>query len=127
MFNAQIKLDLKELTERVDLMERQLRRLYKEVAISKSQQKISAKPGLRHREHHDERYLVYKPDGSIDIDASLEAIGRTIHEVMSGNWASRSAENRIDVSLRARRGGRGGLLSREEWLKANPEQLDLFR
>lgn len=129
LFNAQIKVDLKELTERVDLMERQLHRLYKEVAILKNPSNVPQQEVAlpQRRAAHRERYLVHRKEGGIDIEASLKAINRTAHEIMSERWPKKSAESRIDISLRASRTGQGGLLSREAWLRANPEQLDMFR
>jgi hypothetical protein len=131
MFNAQIKLDLKELTERVDLMERQLCKLYKEVAMLKNPSNVP-KPAVVRRtpklgSGHSERYLVRLPSGGIDIEASLEAINRTIYEIMEGSWPKGSAECRIDLAVRCATAGQGGLMSREDWLRANPEQLALFR
>lgn len=130
MFNTQIKLDLQELTERVDLMERQLCKLYKEIAMVKNPSNVpypaGVRPSLGKRHHHTESYLFYLPGGGIDIGASLKSINRTIHEVMAGSWPKNSAENRIDTAVR-RVPGQKGLLSREEWMRRNPEQLDLFR
>jgi hypothetical protein len=131
MFNAQIKLDLKGLTERVDLMERQLRKLYKEVAMLKNPSNVP-EPAVvrrtpRRNSFHSERYLVRLLHGGIDIEASLKTINRTIYEIMEGSWPKASAESRIDLAVRCATPGQGGLISREAWLRANPEQLDLFR
>lgn len=130
MFNAQIKLDLQELTERVDLMERQLRKLYKEVAMLKNPSnapRSSARRVPRRNSHHNASYLLYGNDGRVDIQASAEAIGRTVHEIMEKTWPKNSAESRIDHAVRGATPGRGGMISREEWLRRNPEQMDLFR
>ena len=130
MFNAQIKLDLKELTERVDLMERQLCKLYKEVAMLKNPSNVPKPAVVRRtpkRAGHSERYLVRLPSGGIDIEASLKAINRTIYEIMEGSWPKDSAECRIDHAVRGATAGQGGMISREAWLRTNPEQLGLFR
>jgi len=131
MFNAQIKVDLKELTERVGLMERQLRKLYKEVAMLKNPSNVP-EPAVvcrtpRRGSSHSERYLVRLPAGGIDTEASLKAINRTIYEIMEGSWPKDSAESRIDLAVRCATPGQGGMISREAWLRANPEQLGLFR
>ena len=127
MFNAQIKRDLQELAERVDLMERQLRKLYVEVAMAKLTVRKPAAVRHKHRLSHSESCLVHQKSGGIDIEASLKAINRTIYEIMAESWPRNSAESRIDVAVRCATPGQGGLLSREAWLKANPEQLGLFR
>jgi len=131
MFNAQIKVDLKELTERVGLMERQLSKLYKEVAMLKNPSNVpepaDVRRAPRRRSAHSEKYLRYSPEGRVDIQASVEVIGRTVHEIMEQAWPKNSAESRIDHALRGATPGRGGMLSRAEWLRQNPEQLDLFR
>jgi len=131
MFNAQIKLNLKELTERVDLMERRLRKLYEDVAMRKNPSNVPEPAVVRRTPRrgssHSKRYLVRLPAGGIDIEASLKAINRTIYEIMEGIWPKDSAESRIDLAVRRATPGQGGLMSRKAWLRANSEQLDLFR
>lgn len=135
MFNAQIKRDLQALAERVDLMERQLRKRYKqplEVAMMKNPSNAPEPAAVRRpprrRRGSSERYLVHRAGGIIDIEASLKAINRTIYEIMAGSWPKDSAESRIDLAVRCATPGQGGLLSREAWLRANPPgQMDMFR
>jgi hypothetical protein len=124
MFNT--KRDIQELTNRVEVVERLIAKMHKELVPKRAPE---ARPhlGLKKRSgHHNERYLTHLLDGRIDIETSLDQIGRTAHEVIKGQWPKRSAECRIDHALRVG-SGRGGMISREQWLSDNPEQLDLFR
>jgi len=70
--------------------------------------------------------LVYTNDGRVDPEASAVAIGRTLHDIMSSSWPRDSAEARIDYALRSAKPGKGGMISRQQWLDANPQQLELF-
>lgn len=129
MFTAQIKRDLQELTGRVDLMDGQLRSLCEEIATLRSRSSATEHKVIRPRRRaaYGEDYLVYRPSGGIDIEASLKVIDRSIYEIMSQRWPKNSAENRIDIAVRRSIPGQGGLVSRGEWLLAHPEQLELFR
>lgn len=133
MFNAQIKRDLQALAERTELLERQVTRLRKKLELLKNPPNAPEPAAVRHTPRpgpvrgHSERYLVYRETGGIDIKASLKAINRTIYEIMDESWPKDSAESRIDLAVRCATPGQGGLLSREAWLRANPEQLGLFR
>jgi hypothetical protein len=126
MFNT--KRDIQELTNRVEVVERLITELHKGLVPNRAPQ---ARPqsGLKKKRvgHHKERYLImHLSNGRIDIEASLDQIGRTAHEVIKGQWPTGSAESRISHALRVG-SGRGGMISREQWLSDNPEQLDLFR
>jgi hypothetical protein len=131
MFNAQIKRDLQALAERTELLERQVTQLRKKLELLKNPSNAPEPAAVRRpprlRRGHSERYLVHRAAGGIDIGASLKAINRTIYEIMAGSWPKNSAESRIDLAVRCATPGQGGLLSREAWLRANPEQMDLFR
>jgi hypothetical protein len=112
-----------------DIEERQVHRLVKAMAARKPEEPKSLPVRYKRRTKvrpHSVRQLIYGVDNRIDVDASAEAIGRTLHEIMRGTWPRDSAESRIGYALRASNPGSGGIISREQWLQENPEQLEMF-
>jgi len=123
------KKDIEDLEERVAALERQAHRLLKAMAARKPEEPTRLPVKYKRRtkvKPHSIRQLIYSSDNRIDVDASAEAIGRTLHEIMRGSWPRDSAESRIDYALRSSTPGAGGIISREQWLAENPEQLELF-
>jgi hypothetical protein len=117
------KKDIEELKERVASLERQMHRVLR-AAAPQTEQVTERKRGRR--TPHSSRQLVYTFENRIDVEASAEAIGRTLHEIIRGSWPRDSAESRIGYALRASNPGSGGIISREQWLQENPEQLEFF-
>lgn len=123
------KKEVEDLEERVAALERQAHRLVKAMAARKPEEPKRRPTKYKRRTKvrpHNIRQLIYSADNRIDVDASAEAIGRTLHEIMRGNWPRDSAESRIDYALRSSTPGTGGIISREQWLANNPEQLEFF-
>ena len=133
MFNSVIKYDVAALEKRVADLEKELSSALKALAFLKKQLTTAqpAKKNLRQRKnrrrHHDAKHLMYDNEGRVDIEKSLSAISRSAQDIMAGCWPKHSAESRIDHALRRSTPGAGGMISREQWLADNPEQLDLFR
>jgi hypothetical protein len=117
------KKDIEELKERVASLERQMHRVLR--AAAPQTEKVAVRKQGR-RTPHSSRQLVYTFENRIDVEASAEAIGRTLHEIIRGSWPRDSAESRIGYALRASNPGSGGIISREQWLQENPEQLEFF-
>lgn len=117
------KKDIEELKERVASLERQMHRVLR--AAAPQTEKVDERKRGR-RTPHNSRQLVYTFENRIDVEASAEAIGRTLHEIIRGSWPRGSAESRIGYALRASNPGSGGIISRQQWLQENPEQLEFF-
>lgn len=117
------KKDIEELKGRVASLERQMHRVLR-AAAPQTEKVVERKRGRR--TPHSSRQLVYTFANRIDVEASAEAIGRTLHEIIRGSWPRDSAESRIGYALRASNPGSGGIISRQRWLQENPEQLEFF-
>jgi chromosome segregation ATPase len=134
MFNSVIKHDVAALEKRVADLEKELSSALKALAFLKGQltttQPAEKKKKLRQRKnrrrHHDAKHLMYDNEGRVDIEKSLSAINRRAQDIMTGCWPRHSAESRIDHALRRSTPGAGGMISREQWISDNPEQLELW-
>jgi chromosome segregation ATPase len=133
MFNSVIKHDVAALEKRVADLEKELSSALKALAFLKGQlttaqpaEKKKLRQRKNRRRHHDAKHLMYNNEGRVDIEKSLSAISRSAQDIMTGCWPKHSAESRIDHALRRSTPGAGGMLSREQWLSDNPEQLELW-
>ncbi len=133
MFNSVIKHDVAALEKRVADLEKELSSALKALDFLRGQL-TTAQPAeekqmrqrKNRRRHHSLKSLTYDSYGRVDIASSLAAINRSAQDIMAGCWPKHSAESRIDHALRRSTPGAGGMISREQWLSDNPEQLELW-
>jgi hypothetical protein len=133
MFNSVIRHDVAALEKRVADLEKELSSALKALAFLKGQlttaqpaEKKKVRQRKNRRRHNSLKSLTYDSYGRVDIEGSLAAINRTAPDIMTGCWPKDSAESRIDHALRRSAPGAGGMISREQWLADNPEQLELW-